>query len=96
MMLVEFLGIDHEIKGSYTYIKCPGHLKRVGKVDNNFGNCILTEKGYHCFACKGGTTVGLIDMVQELQDCEHLISTYKQSVQGQVFAKTCPYYIYTG
>lgn len=72
MMLVEFLGIDHEIKGSYTYIKCPGHLKRVGKVDNNFGNCILTEKGYHCFACKGGTTVGLIDMVQELQDCEYV------------------------
>lgn len=72
MMLIEFLGVDYETKGSYTYIKCPGHLKRMHKIDNNFGNCVLTEKGYHCFACNGGTTVGLIDMVQELQECEYV------------------------
>ena len=51
-------------------IRCPGHMKRLGKEDNHIGNAVLTPKGYHCFACD--ITVGMIDMVQEFLGCGKL------------------------
>lgn len=69
LMIVEYLGVDHIAKGGYVYIKCPGHLDRLGKEDAHFGNCVLTEKGYHCFAC--GITVNIVQMVREIQDCDY-------------------------
>lgn len=69
LMVIEYLGVDYITKGSYVYIKCPGHLERLGKEDANFGNCVLTEKGYHCFACN--VTVNMIDMVKEIEECDY-------------------------
>ena len=68
-MVAEYLGMEMQYKGGNIQIKCPGHLKRLGKEDNNFGSCVLTEKGYHCFACH--KTVGLINMVIEVEDLEN-------------------------
>lgn len=57
------IGMDVISKGGRNYIYCPGHIDRLGKMDNTPKNAILTNKGYHCFAC--GVTVNLFQMVQE-------------------------------
>lgn len=67
-MVAEYLGMDMLYKGNTIQIKCPGHLKRMHHEDQNFGNCSLTEKGYHCFACH--KTVGLIQMVMEYEQID--------------------------
>lgn len=67
-MVAEYLGMEMRYKGNNIQIKCPGHFKRLGKEDNNFGSCVLTEKGYHCFACH--KTVNLINMVIEFENLE--------------------------
>lgn len=57
-------------KGMYDFIPCPGHSNRTGKPDRNATNAKLCEspKGYYCFAC--GQFVPMIDMVQEVLDCD--------------------------
>ena len=68
--VAEYLDMEMSRSGSVIRIKCPGHFKRLGKEDNNFGSCMLTEKGYHCFACQ--VSVGLIDMVEEVKGCSYV------------------------
>lgn len=68
-IIADYLGIESEIKGSRTWIKCPGHFARMGKEDRNFGNCVLTEHGYHCFACN--KIIHQTQMVMEFADCDY-------------------------
>lgn len=65
--VAEYIGLDVIHRGKNNLIKCPGHLKRLHREDNNFGSCILTDHGYTCFAC--GTSVSLLDMVCEVKSC---------------------------
>lgn len=58
------LGVKIYPKGNRNFICCPGHKNRLGREDLNPTNAVLTEKGYHCFAC--GVSVGIIDMVREI------------------------------
>ena len=57
----EALGVEMEQKGSKISILCPCHE------DTHFGNCFLTPKGFHCFACneKGS----LYDLVMKTMKC---------------------------
>lgn len=57
------IGIPTKIRGKNIQIICPGHEHHMGKKDGNFGSCVLTDHGYHCFAAN--CTVGIVQMVQE-------------------------------
>ena len=63
----EYFGLDIVHRGAYDFIHCPGHFERLGKEDTRANNCILTEFGYHCFACE--ETVGVIRMIEEIEGC---------------------------
>lgn len=65
--VAEYFNLDIIRKGSNDYIHCPGHLERLGKEDYKAGNCVLTEHGYHCFACH--ETVGILRMIEEIEGC---------------------------
>lgn len=67
------LGIRIYPRGNRNFICCPGHEVRLGRKDLNPTNAILTEKGYHCFAC--GVSVGVVDMVREITG-----SSFKEAV----------------
>lgn len=80
------IGIEVVTKGRYNYITCPGHLDYMGKYDNKISNAILTEKGYHCFACS--RSVGLIDMVREYY--KNYLSIELDFVSAlEIIAETC-------
>lgn len=68
MMVAQYFGLDIVSRGSRNYIKCPGHVDRLGREDKNIGNCVLTEKGYHCYSCN--KSVDTIGMVREIANCE--------------------------
>lgn len=61
------LGVRIFPKGRQNFICCPGHEKRLGKVDLNPTNAVLTDHGYHCFAC--GVSVSTADMITEITGC---------------------------
>ena len=65
--VAEYFGLDIVHRGAYDFIHCPGHFERLGKEDTRANNCILTEFGYHCFACE--ETVGVIRMIEEIEGC---------------------------
>lgn len=66
LQVAHALGMETRFSGQYVQIKCPGHLKRLGRPDRNFGSAWLTKHGYYCAACgKGGN---VIDMVMEHSD----------------------------
>lgn len=67
LTVAEYLGMEVVKKGSKYYIPCPGHFKRLGKEDYNIGNAVLTDKGYHCYACH--KNVNVIDMTMEYTGC---------------------------
>ena len=69
LSVANYLGMEVVKKGSNYCIPCPGHEERLGKPDRKIGNCILTPKGYHCFACC--ERVGLINMVMEYTGCQY-------------------------
>ena len=58
-----YIGMEVYPRCGKYYIHCPGHLEYLGKIDNVANNAILTENGYHCFAC--GRSVNVFTMVQE-------------------------------
>ncbi len=45
------LGIEMRKSGSHIFIRCPSHMRILGKEDKKPTNCILTRKGYKCYAC---------------------------------------------
>lgn len=61
------IGIKIYPRGRQNFICCPGHEKRLGKKDLNPTNAVLTEHGYHCFAC--GVSVSTADMITEFTGC---------------------------
>lgn len=69
--VADYFGLEVTHKGAYDFIHCPGHFDRLGKEDVKANNCILTDHGYHCFAC--GESVGAIRMIEEIDGC----STYE-------------------
>lgn len=62
--IAEANGVDVQYRSGRPHICCPGHLARLGKADSNNSSCVITERGYHCFAC--GESVDVIDMLVEL------------------------------
>lgn len=44
-VVAESLGLEMKTYGKRYSILCPFHN------DKHFGSCVLTENGYHCFAC---------------------------------------------
>lgn len=74
LTVAEYIGMNVVRKGSHNFISCPGHKARLGKEDRNISNAVLTDKGYHCFACH--ETVGLIDMVMEFLNCDFKTAIY--------------------
>lgn len=85
LTVAEYIGMNVVRKGNNYYIPCPGHEKRLGKPDLRIGNCVLTPKGYHCFAC--GVTVSMVDMVMEFESCtfREAIETIAESCGGVEF-----------
>lgn len=65
--VAEYMGMQVVHKGRYNYIKCPGHIHRLGKEDTHIGNAVLTRRGYRCYAC--GEFVPLPQMVMEYMQC---------------------------
>lgn len=72
--VADYIGMETFYRSGRYFIYCPGHMNRLGKPDRNIGSCILTPKGYHCYAC--GQNVGLISMVMEFTGCG-----YKQALE---------------
>lgn len=64
-------------KGSNRFIRCPEHKNRTGFEDGKIGNCIISEKGYHCFAC--GAHGRLIDLIRHINHCteEDIMKAYQ-------------------
>ena len=62
--VIEKLDLETQWRGSYRFIKCPEHKARTGFEDNNFGNCIVSERGYHCFAC--GAHGNLLNLIKNV------------------------------
>jgi hypothetical protein len=56
-LVAEALGIEMRRKGNKISILCPSHD------DRHFGNCVLDERGYKCFAC--GDRGDVIDLVMK-------------------------------
>ena len=67
--VAEYLGMEIVKRGANHCIICPGHEKRLGKIDARIGNAVLTKKGYRCFAC--GKSVNAIDMTMEYTGCTY-------------------------
>lgn len=81
----EEIGIPvRQIKGRYQII-CPGHEKRLGRPDSNFGSCMLTNRGYYCFAC--GCAVSLEQMVMEHYENEG--NSINREKALKIIADTC-------
>lgn len=71
----DYLGIEKRRRGSRTFIRCPGHAKRLGKADRNITNAVLTGKGYYCFSCNEYHNA--IDMTEEASNCNFKEATQK-------------------
>lgn len=67
--VADYISLDVVKKRSRLYIRCPGHLSRLGKPDLNIGNAYLKNGGYVCHAC--GVFVNTHDMVMEVMDCSY-------------------------
>lgn len=65
--VAEYLGLEVIKSGKNHYIRCPEHIRNIGKADRSIGNCILSEKGYHCFACGGkGDAIKLAQLTENI------------------------------
>ncbi|NLS45834.1 MAG: hypothetical protein GX969_08885 [Firmicutes bacterium] len=67
LSVAEYIGMDIFSNGSRHYIYCPGHEERLGKPDRKADNCVLTKRGYRCFAC--GVWKDVFEMVMEFMGC---------------------------
>lgn len=65
--VVDYLQMECQHRGRYTFILCPGHEARLGRQDTKMGNAILKKNGYYCYACN--TFVTTHDMIMEYLDC---------------------------
>ena len=65
---VDYLGIEKRRAGTRTFIRCPSHLKNLGKEDRKISNAVICGKGYYCYAC--GEYHSVIDMAQMVLGCD--------------------------
>lgn len=68
-VVADYISLDVVRKRNRSYIRCPGHLARLGKPDLNIGNAYLKNGGYVCHAC--GVFVNTHDMIMEVTDCSY-------------------------
>lgn len=69
-VVANYLGLETQKRGAYTFIRCPMHAQILGKPDSTIGNCILSKrgkKGFKCFAC--GAHGDVFDMVTAVTGC---------------------------
>ena len=90
-VVAEAFGIPMEVKANRVSIECPSHYRVLGKRDGRLGNCVLTNHGYHCFAC--GTTGNVIRMVADYLNMP--LDTFEDTlaVAGEIASKCYPEYI---
>lgn len=67
--VAQYIGLEMRPSGSNIFIRCPMHEKNLGKTDSNIGNCVLTKRGFHCFACLAHGDV--FDMVMAYTGCSY-------------------------
>lgn len=67
--VVSALGMDSQKRGKNVFIRCPGHLSRMGHIDEHMSNAWLTRNGYYCSSC--GKAVSVIEMVMEVKGCSY-------------------------
>lgn len=65
--LAERLGIEVRRNNKTQAIRCPNHMKELGKEDNHLGNCLAGNKSYWCFACNSGGDI--FTLVMNVCDC---------------------------
>lgn len=71
-VVANYIGIETQRHGAYTFIRCPSHEKMLGKADTKIGNCIISnrgKKGFKCFAC--GAHGDVFDMVTAFMGCSY-------------------------
>ena len=61
LTVADFVGLETKRVGSKISILCPSHA------DAHFGNCFLSERGYHCFAC--GAHGDVFSLVRAKEGC---------------------------
>ena len=62
-IVAEAIGLRVERKGKNVFCQCPSHRKMLGRDDSKVSNCVLTPRGYHCFAC--GAKGNVVHMVMD-------------------------------
>ena len=70
--IANYIGMETEKHGSYTFVRCPMHEQTLGKADSKIGNCIITKRGkggFKCFAC--GAHGDVFDMVAAFTGCSY-------------------------
>ena len=72
--VVQATNIEWQKKGKNVFIRCPGHLNRIGKEDQHVNNAWLTKHGYFCSVC--GVAVNTVSMVMEARNC-----TYREALE---------------
>lgn len=68
LTVANYIGMEVKHRGKNNYIRCPGHIYRLGKEDKKISNAVLTQHGYHCYSCDA--TVNAFDMVKEFLHCD--------------------------
>lgn len=67
--VADLLGLETKSKGNRISILCPRHN------DRHFGSCILTARGFHCFACEEKGDI--IELTQAVLNCD-----FREAVQA--------------
>lgn len=67
--VARYIGMEVVHRGSNFFIRCPGHIKRLGKPDTSISNCVVYPDGYICFACDPTKKHDVFEMVQEFTGC---------------------------
>lgn len=74
--VLDRLGLEYDHRGYEYFGRCPGHIKAVGREDQNPSWSINEETGaHHCFSC--GYKGSLITLVADLLEFEDLDSARK-------------------
>ena len=83
LVVANYIGMEIKHRGKNNYIRCPGHIYRLGKEDKKISYAILTPHGYHCYSCNA--TVNVFDMVKEFLHCDFstAIKTVADAMGGE-------------
>lgn len=78
--VIDLLGIKTVRRGRELAIRCPSHVKMLGKPDQNIGNCVIKGDRYHCYAC--GASGDVISLFADATNC-----SFKEAVEklGKIY-----------